>query len=108
MLTDDMEYLIKSPSKGHISVWKDNDLKYIDPREPHQIYILFRVLEHIMDLKQNTDEGTRLPSMIASATPMANTILDYMLKNVVHKAHSMIFSSNILQVIMHIYIYIYI
>ena len=27
----DMEHVMPLPSKGHISVWKDNDLKFIDP-----------------------------------------------------------------------------
>ena len=47
LITDDMEHVIKMPSEGHISVWTDNDLKYIDPGEPHQIRILSRALGHI-------------------------------------------------------------
>ena len=37
MLTDDMEHVIKLPSKGQVSVWADNDLKHIDSREMHQV-----------------------------------------------------------------------
>ena len=40
LLLDDMEHVIRLPSKGQINVWRDNDLIPIDPREPHQIQIL--------------------------------------------------------------------
>ena len=43
MLTDDMEHVTKQPSKGPISIWTDDDLKHIDPREPYQIYSICRV-----------------------------------------------------------------
>ena len=33
------------------SVWTDNGLNIIDPQSSHQIYILSRVLDHILDLK---------------------------------------------------------
>ena len=29
---------VKLPSKGQISIWTDNALKFIDPRELHQIH----------------------------------------------------------------------
>ena len=41
---------------SQILVWRDNDLKYSEPREPHHIWILSIVLDHIIDLKQKTDE----------------------------------------------------
>ena len=38
MLIDDMEHVIKLPSKGQVLVWTYNDdLKDIDPRELHQV-----------------------------------------------------------------------
>ena len=44
-----------------------NDLKFIDPEDPHQIHILFSVLDDGMDLKQeNTDGATRLKTYVAS------------------------------------------
>ena len=75
-------------------IWTDNDLKYIDSGEPHQILILLRVLDHIMHLRQNTDWGTKLQLTIESATQMANTSkdnpLEYKPKYVIHQAHLMI------------------
>ena len=68
LLIDNMECAIKLPSKEQISIWTDNDLNYIDPRGPHQVRILSRVLVHIMDLKQNTEGLTRqqVPIIYAS------------------------------------------
>ena len=37
---DGREHIIKLPFEGWISVWTDNYLKHIGPREPHQIQIL--------------------------------------------------------------------
>ena len=48
-----MEHVIIMYSEGQISAWTDNDPKHIDIRESHKIRILSRVLDHIMDLKQN-------------------------------------------------------
>ena len=48
MLTDDMEHVIKLPSKG----LTDNDLKHIDQRKLHQILVLSRVLDHFKELQQ--------------------------------------------------------
>ena len=45
MLTHDREHVIKLPLKWQETVWTNNDLKHIDPREPYQIQILSRVLE---------------------------------------------------------------
>ena len=45
----------------------DNDLKRIDSLD--QICILYRVGDHIMDLKQdNIDDATRLKTAVASAS----------------------------------------
>ena len=48
----------KMPSKGQIGIWTDNDLKHIDPREPHKIQILSRVMDDINCLKQKSEEVT--------------------------------------------------
>ena len=67
-----MENVVKMFYKGHIPIQTDNDLTHFDPRERHQVWILSRVLNHGMDLKQNTDGDIRL-LMIASALPVVNT-----------------------------------
>ena len=73
MLKDGMKHVIKLPSEGQISVWTDDDMKYIDPIEPQQVQILLRALDHILHLKQNVDGDTRLLLRIAFAPPKINT-----------------------------------
>ena len=70
--------------KGQISIWIDTDLKHIVLREPRQIGILARILDQIMDQKQNIDEDNRLLLMIASAVDMP--------KYIIHQAYSMIWT----------------
>ena len=93
MLTDNIEHVIKLPSTEQISIRMDNEVKHMDLREPHQILILSMVLDHIMDLKQNTDEDSRLPLMIVSVTPLASSSqdnpLEYKPKYIIYNAHSM-------------------
>ena len=60
MLVHDMEHVIKLHSKGKISVWTDKDLKYTDLKEPHQKQIFSGLLDHILEIKQNTDGPIRL------------------------------------------------
>ena len=61
ILTDDMEHVIHLTPKGHASAWTDNNLKFINPLTPHQICILYRFLNHVMDLRQNNiDEAVGL------------------------------------------------
>ena len=55
LLLVNIEYVMKLSSKEDISIYTDNVLKYIDPRESYKIQILSRVLDHIMDMGQNTD-----------------------------------------------------
>ena len=55
-------------STGQIYIWADNDLKYIHPKKSHQIQILSRVQEHIMDLKKNT-KGATGPQLIKASAP---------------------------------------
>ena len=76
IIMEDMEHVIKLPSKGQISLWTDNDLKHIHLRDPYQIQILSRILDHIMDPKQNTGVDIRLSLMTASATHIANSMQD--------------------------------
>ena len=64
-----MEHIIKLPLKGHISILTNNDLKHIDPTEAYQIQIISRVMDHIMDLEQNTEEATRLQLTVPSVSP---------------------------------------
>ena len=66
---NDMGHVIRVCSKGQISIVADNDLKYIDMREPHQTQILSRVLDHIGDLNQNKDGDNGLPLMAVSTLP---------------------------------------
>ena len=61
----DMEHVIQPPSKVPVSVWTDNNLKYIDSQGPHKIFILSRVLDHIMDWK--IDGTIRMKTAVASA-----------------------------------------
>ena len=76
MLTNDMEHVMKHvmklPSKGQFSIWVDNDLRYIYPREPYHIQILSRVLDHVADLKPSTEGANRLQLIIPSAPSIAN------------------------------------
>ena len=58
MLTDDREHVIKLPSKGQVLSWTDNDLRCIEPIEPHQIQILSRILDQGMAGQQNADTHT--------------------------------------------------
>ena len=94
VMMETMEYVIKLPSKEQISIWTNDYLKHFNLREPHQIQILFRVLDHITDLKQDTNGGTGLSLTIASAVPIANKSQgnqpDYNPKNIILQAHSMI------------------
>ena len=69
-LTDDMRHVITPPSKDQASVWIDNDLKYIDPWEPHRIQMLSMVQDYVTGLKQNTDEATGLGILVASLSPI--------------------------------------
>ena len=46
-----MKHVIPLPSKGYVSVMTGNDLKFINPQKPHKIWILYRVLDEVMDLK---------------------------------------------------------
>ena len=41
--------------EGHMLVWKENDLKHIAFMEQCQIQFLSNVLDHIIELKQNTE-----------------------------------------------------
>ena len=54
LLTDDREHAIKLASERHVPIWTDSNLKYIDPTEQHQICILSRVLDHIMEISHKT------------------------------------------------------
>ena len=56
IMTNDVEHVIKLPSKGWISILIGNYLENINPRELHQIWILFRALDHAMDLKPKTQK----------------------------------------------------
>ena len=38
-------------------------MKFTDPTELYKIWILSRILDNIMDLKQNTEGGTRQPTI---------------------------------------------
>ena len=60
MLINTMEYIIKFSSKGHILVWTDDNLKHPESREPYQIYILYRILDHVIGLRQNTDRDNSI------------------------------------------------
>ena len=67
---EDVKHVIALLSKGHISVWTDNDLKFNDPHDPHQTRIPCKVLGQIMDIKQeNIDRVPGLKTTIASAHP---------------------------------------
>ena len=56
------------PFNRHVSIWTDNDLKFIDPQDPHQIHISYRVLNHVIDLKQeNIDDATGIKTSLALA-----------------------------------------
>ena len=66
-----MEHVIILPSKGEVSAWIDNDLKYIDPREQHQIWILSGAVDSVMNLKQVREGATGLRTMVTS--PNINT-----------------------------------
>ena len=67
LLTHDMEHVILLASRGYISVWTNNDLKCIDPKD---IDFLSRILHQVMDLTlENTDGATQLKTTIAYATP---------------------------------------
>ena len=50
LLTDDMGHIIPLPLRGYISVWTDNDLKFIDQYVSTKI-TLSRLLDKAMDLK---------------------------------------------------------
>ena len=76
MLLDNMKLVMNLPSKGKISVWTDDDLKCIDARELYQMQILYRVLAHIMDLKQHTEGDTGQQLMTASVPAIMNTTKD--------------------------------
>ena len=44
-----------------MSVWADNEPKSIHPQDPYKIYVLFRFLDQVIDMKQeNTDRATGL------------------------------------------------
>ena len=49
--------------------WTDNDSEHIDHKEQNHIWILSRVIDHVIDLKQSTETATRLRPMTASTTP---------------------------------------
>ena len=49
---------------------------WLDSKEPHQISLLSRVLDCIMDLTQNAVGDTRLAQMIASLPSTVNTTED--------------------------------
>ena len=66
MLRDDMEHFIRLPSMAKESVGTDSELKHLGPEESHQIRLLSRILDHIMELQQNTDGATVFLPMIAS------------------------------------------
>ena len=69
----------------------DNDLKYIDPAEPYQILILYRVLDHIMELRQITNGATVLQLAVASAAQMTKDSLpEYKPKYIIHQTHLML------------------
>ena len=55
MLKYDRDHVITLPAKGWVSLWTGNYLKNINPREPHQILILYSILDQIMTIQQNTD-----------------------------------------------------
>ena len=52
-----MECVIPVPTKRHMLVWLDSDLKNTDPQNLHKICILSKVLDHVMDLKQDNIYG---------------------------------------------------
>ena len=70
ILSDDTEPVILLSSKEYVSVWTDKNLKYIDFWEPHQMWILSQILDHVMDLRQNTDEAIELGTKVASTIPI--------------------------------------
>ena len=43
---------LQMPRKGSLSFWTHNKLAQIDTREPHQIRLLGRVLDHIFELRE--------------------------------------------------------
>ena len=93
LLKDRMDHVIKLPSKEHLSICTDNDMGYINHTDLHQIQILSRVLNNIMDLKLNIEGATGLQLTVASAPPIGNTtkeyLLEYKLMYIIHKTHSL-------------------
>ena len=52
---DNNNHVIRLPLNGQTSIWAYNDLKHIDPRELHKIYIPSIILDHVMIIQQNTE-----------------------------------------------------
>ena len=65
--TYDNDHIIRLPSQGLVLIWTDNDLKHVDPREPHQIQFLSHILVNIMVIQQNTEQATGSWLMMGSA-----------------------------------------
>ena len=65
MLTDNRDHVIIL--KRQVLVWTYNSLQHIDPREPHQMLVLSRILDQIMAIQQIADWATILLLMMASA-----------------------------------------
>ena len=72
-----------------IPVWADNDLGHNDKGGPPKIQILSRVIDHVTELKQNTDGGTEHLLMIVSASA-CNNPPDYKPKYIIHQVHQML------------------
>ena len=65
-----MEHVIPLLSKRHVPVWRDNDLRFIVPQDHHQLHILSRVSNQVMELEQeNIDEAMGLIMAGKSALP---------------------------------------
>ena len=80
------------PYKEHISLWIYSDLKYIAPWEPNEIQISPVAMDHIVDLKQNTNGATGLRKIVVSAylVPVEigeNNPTAYKLKYIIHEIH---------------------
>ena len=79
------------PSRVHISICRDNDLQDIDAIKQHLIRFLFGVLDHIMELRQNTEEDTGFQPVIASEPQISkDNSQEYKSKYIICQAHSVI------------------
>ena len=79
---------LQMPRKGSLSFWTHNKLAQIDTREPHQIRLLGRVLDHIFELREIELPQILPPLQTGAATASGHAGPEPDVKIEMKRAHS--------------------